>query len=86
MNKHINHKPLEKSDLTTKHIGIAADHGGFELKKYLVKMLREANYEVTDFGDHQLKLDDDYPDLSFHWLERLPLGRCIAASASVGVA
>ena len=29
-----------------KRIGIAADHGGFELKKYLAAMLREARYEV----------------------------------------
>ena len=25
---------------TPKYIGIAADHGGYELKEYLVKMLR----------------------------------------------
>ncbi len=43
-------------------IGIAADHGGFKLKEFLVKMLSEANYEVIDFGDSELKKDDDYPD------------------------
>lgn len=43
-------------------IGIAADHGGFKLKKFLVKMLSEANYEVIDFGDSELNKDDDYPD------------------------
>jgi ribose 5-phosphate isomerase B len=43
-------------------IGIAADHGGFKLKKILVKMLSEANYEVIDFGDSELNKDDDYPD------------------------
>jgi hypothetical protein len=47
---------------TTKNIGIAADHGGFELKEYLAGKLREAGYEVTDFGDRKLKSDDDYPD------------------------
>jgi hypothetical protein len=26
---------------TPKRIGVAADHGGFELKEYLVRMLRE---------------------------------------------
>jgi ribose 5-phosphate isomerase B len=45
-----------------KRIGIAADHGGYELKEYLVGMLRKAHHEVVDFGDSQLKLDDDYPD------------------------
>ena len=47
---------------TPKRIGIAADHGGFESKKYLSGMLREAHYDVVDFGDSQPKPDDDYPD------------------------
>ena len=34
-------------------VGIAADHGGFELKEFLAGKLREAGYEVTDFGDRQ---------------------------------
>jgi ribose 5-phosphate isomerase B len=47
---------------TPKRIGVAADHGGFESKEYLVAMLREAHYEVVDFGDSQLNPNDDYPD------------------------
>jgi ribose 5-phosphate isomerase B len=47
---------------TLKRVGIAADHGGFELKEFLAGKLREAGYEVTDFGDRRLKSDDDYPD------------------------
>jgi ribose 5-phosphate isomerase B len=43
-------------------IGIAADHGGFELKGYLIGMLREVRYEVVDFGDRLRNYDDDYPD------------------------
>ena len=53
-------------------IGIAADHGGYELKEYLVGMLRDAGHEVIDFGDEQPKLDDDYPDFV------VPLARAIA--------
>jgi ribose 5-phosphate isomerase B len=45
-----------------KRIGVAADHGGFELKEHLIKLLLEAGYEVVDFGNSQLKQDDDYPD------------------------
>jgi len=45
-----------------KRIGIAADHGGFESKEYLVGMLHETHFEVVDFGDSQAKPDDDYPD------------------------
>ena len=55
-----------------KRIGIAADHGGFESKQYLAGMLREARYEVIDFGDSQPKPDDDYPDFV------VPLARAIA--------
>ena len=58
---------------TLKSIGIAADHGGFELKGFLSWKFREAGYEVTDFGDRQLKSDDDYPDFV------IPLARAIAA-------
>ena len=43
-------------------IGIAADHGGFELKEQLTKVLKAAGYKVTDFGAHELVKDDDYPD------------------------
>jgi ribose 5-phosphate isomerase B len=53
-------------------IGVAADHGGFELKETLAGTLREAHYEVFDFGDGQPKPDDDYPD----FVE--PLARAVA--------
>ena len=57
---------------TSKHIGIAADHGGFESKAYLVGMLRAARYKVVDFGDEQQKPGDDYPDYI------VPLARAVA--------
>jgi ribose 5-phosphate isomerase B len=57
---------------SVKRIGIAADHGGFAAKEYLNGMLREAHYEVVDFGDNRLNLDDDYPDFV------VPLARAVA--------
>jgi len=57
---------------TPKRIGVAADHGGFELKEYLAGMLREADDEVVGFGDGQPKPDDDYPDFV------VPLARAVA--------
>ena len=53
-------------------IGVAADHGGYELKEYMVRMLREAGHEVIDFGDCRLDTDDDYPDFV------VPLARAVA--------
>ena len=43
-------------------VGIATDHGGFDLKEELVAQLRAAGHELIDFGAHKLKSDDDYPD------------------------
>jgi ribose 5-phosphate isomerase B len=54
-------------------IGIAADHGGFELKVQLTAALKTAGYEVEDFGAHELAADDDYPDFV------VPLARAVAS-------
>ena len=35
-------------------MGIATDHGGFDLKEGLVAHLRAAGHEVVDFGAHEL--------------------------------
>ena len=43
-------------------VGIASDHGGFELKEELVAKLRGAGHAVADFGAHCLDPGDDYPD------------------------
>ena len=43
-------------------VGMATDHGGFDLKEELVAQLRAAGHEVVDFGAHCLSPDDDYPD------------------------
>jgi ribose 5-phosphate isomerase B len=43
-------------------IGIACDHGGFELKNLLSLFLKEKGYEVKDFGAFVLDTGDDYPD------------------------
>jgi ribose 5-phosphate isomerase B len=53
-------------------IGIAADHGGFELKVQLIASLKAAGYEVVDFGAYVLDIGDDYPDFV------VPLARAVA--------
>jgi ribose 5-phosphate isomerase B len=53
-------------------IGIAADHGGFELKVQLTSALKVAGYEVADFGAHEPVTGDDYPDFV------VPLARAVA--------
>ena len=61
---------LQTSEIT--RIGIAADHGGFELKVQLTSALRNYGYEVNDFGADELVPDDDYPDFI------IPLTRAVA--------
>jgi ribose 5-phosphate isomerase B len=53
-------------------IGIAADHGGFELKAQLIADLKTAGYDVADFGAHDLVTGDDYPDFV------VPLSKAVA--------
>jgi ribose 5-phosphate isomerase B len=53
-------------------VGIAADHGGFELKQHLSARLTDAGYLVLDFGDATLQAADDYPDFI------VPLARAVA--------
>ena len=45
-----------------KIIPIACDHGGFEMKEYLVEKLKEAGYKVKDFGTYTSD-SVDYPDM-----------------------
>lgn len=52
-------------------IGIATDHGGFELQKQLADYLRQRGFEVKDFGAHELDPKDDFPDFV------VPLARAV---------
>ena len=54
-------------------VGIATDHGGFDLKEELVKQLREAGHEVVEFGAYRQNESDDYPDYV------VPLAQAVAA-------
>ena len=53
-------------------IGIAADHGGYELKEQLKQYLEAKGQELTDFGAHALDNADDYPDFV------VPLAKSVA--------
>ncbi len=41
---------------------VGSDHAGFELKKYVVNMLKEKGVKVVDEGPSEYDKDDDYPD------------------------
>ncbi|MBW7904660.1 MAG: RpiB/LacA/LacB family sugar-phosphate isomerase [Phycisphaerae bacterium] len=62
-------------------VGLAADHGGFELKQALASALKTAGHHVRDFGAFAADPADDYPDFV------IPLARAVAdASVQRGVA
>jgi len=54
-------------------VGLACDHGGFELKQFLTAVLHASGFELLDFGATALQPDDDYPDTV------VPLARAVAA-------
>lgn len=55
-------------------IGLAADHGGFELKETIKKFLLNKGYKVKDFGAKSFDKKDDYPDFI------VPLARAVASN------
>jgi ribose 5-phosphate isomerase B len=54
-------------------VGIATDHGGFELKEDLKSYLCGVGHVVVDIGARELKPGDDYPDFV------IPLAQAVAA-------
>jgi ribose 5-phosphate isomerase B len=54
-------------------IGVASDHGGFELKQELAAALKTDGHEIVDFGANALNSGDDYPDFV------IPLSQAVAA-------
>jgi ribose 5-phosphate isomerase B len=56
-------------------LGIATDHGGFELKEYLLTRVRAAGHEVRDFGALTLTPGDDFPDFVIPLAQAVATGR-----------
>lgn len=54
-------------------IGIASDHGGYELKEKLTKYLTNKGYTVTNYGTDSLD-SVDYPDFAFKVSESVAKG------------
>ena len=54
-------------------IGIAADHGEYEMKQKIYILLDAEGHEVVDFGNLEYDSEDDYPDFA------IPLARAVAA-------
>jgi ribose 5-phosphate isomerase B len=44
-------------------VGIAADHGGYDLKIQMAEALLKAGYDFVDYGAYEYDKEDDYPDM-----------------------
>lgn len=80
-------------------LGIATDHGGFDLKNKIQNFLIENGYELQDYGAYTLDPLDDYPDFVIPLAKALQqkkidrgiaicgsgVGACIAANKINGV-
>ena len=54
-------------------LGIAADHGGYELKLVICSYVKGLGHELVDFGAFALDTKDDYPDFV------IPLAEAVAS-------
>jgi ribose 5-phosphate isomerase B len=67
-----------------KRIGIAADHGGFELKVKLIVALKDAGYDLVDFGAKKYDKEDDYPDFVVPLASAVARGEVVRGLAICG--
>ncbi len=58
-----------------KKIAIACDHGGYELKKDIIKHLTARGFEVVDFGCDSTQ-SVDYPDYALPASQAVAKGEC----------
>lgn len=56
-------------------IGIASDHGGYQLKKEIIDFLQEQGYAYQDFGCYSEEAVD-YPDYVREVTNRILTGEC----------
>ncbi|MDE7182611.1 MAG: ribose 5-phosphate isomerase B [Clostridia bacterium] len=69
-------------------IALACDHGGLNLKKEIIKYLKENGYEYADFGTDSTD-SCDYPDFALPAAEAVAKGECdkgiVVCSTGIGV-
>lgn len=56
-------------------IALGCDHGGYDLKQYVIKVLEGLGHEVEDFGCHSLE-SCDYPDFGAAAARAVAEGTC----------
>ena len=64
-------------------VAFASDHAGYELKQYLIGIMKERGYEVEDFGTHSTA-SCDYPDFAHPAAKAVESGECDFGIAMCG--
>lgn len=64
-------------------VAFASDHAGYELKQYLIGIMKERGYEVEDFGTHSTD-SCDYPDFAHPAAKAVESGECDFGVAMCG--
>lgn len=64
-------------------VAFACDHAGYELKKFLIGLMRERGYEIEDFGTHSTE-SCDYPDYAHPAADAVESGECAFGVAMCG--
>lgn len=67
--------------METKVIGLACDHAGYALKKYVMQYLESHGYEYKDYGTYS-DLSCDYPDFAHALANALTSGE---VSTGIGI-
>lgn len=67
-----------------KTVGLACDHAGFPLKKFVIQYLEDHGYQYKDYGTYS-DMSCDYPDLHILWLKELKAEKYIQALVSAEV-
>ena len=75
-------------ETTTKKIGIASDHAGFQMKEFLVGLLSARGYDVYDFGTSS-EDSCDYPDYAAKAAKAVASGECergiVVCTTGIGI-
>ena len=69
--------------MEVKTVGVACDHAGFPLKKFVIQYLESKGYQYKDFGTYS-DTSCDYPDFAHPLAEAVESGECYPGIAICG--
>ncbi len=73
-------RALVNKHMYSENLYIASDHGGYKLKKRLIRYIEnELKLMIEDMGPHEYDETDDYPDYAF------PLAQKVIAKKTRGI-